>query len=270
MSPGAHNFAHIPYYSRVLDRHIFSPERSLHSIPGRNSSLSVHNHPIGLDLPHSDTRSVAVQDQEGESGTGNGLVNTAEDATSISHPCAEMNHTSSHALTSCDTHAENKIPRPRGALGKPTGGGYSLLAILGWSPMDYKATQNLARTELNPTKSFKLQDPQMVEELCHKVSTSVPRTISLLLTIHKADEKFPILKKYIDRWATKDFVATFLKYSSLTARLSAKQPAEEPQSSTKDNDQPASSRKHKHSVRFTDGESQESVPTKREKLGTEV
>ncbi|KAF8576192.1 hypothetical protein K439DRAFT_1278960, partial [Ramaria rubella] len=90
------------------------------------------------------------------------------------------------------------IPKPRGALGKPTGGGYPLVAILGWSLMDYKATQeylqNLARTELDPTKSFKLQDPQMVEEICHK-----------------ADEKFPILKKYIDHWATKDFVATFLK-----------------------------------------------------------
>ena len=36
---------------------------------------------------------------------------------------------------------EDSIPKPKGSAGKPSHGGYSLQAALGWSTADYKAVQ---------------------------------------------------------------------------------------------------------------------------------
>lgn len=210
MAPGARYFHHIPYSTPVLDRHVFSPERSLSPPPDRESRSPIPPQekclaPGELNYLGTTSKGHVNQNVMRDDDIILMLPSGTSDIGSDSEDMSSVTLTPPPSL--CDNMSEDAVPKPKGPLGKPSGGGYSLPAALAWSTKDYKEAQEylhgLARERLDISKSFSSQDPDTIEQLCRM-----------------ADERFPILKRYVDRWATKDFFATFLKNSSQKARSS--------------------------------------------------
>ncbi|KAF8586149.1 hypothetical protein K439DRAFT_1341743, partial [Ramaria rubella] len=89
------------------------------------------------------------------------------------------------------------IPKPPESVGKPKNGGYLLSSILDWDPIDYRVVQKyvhvLAEEYLDLEAPYDLQNLHMLTLVCQK-----------------ADKKFLMLRQYADRWATKDFLKTYL------------------------------------------------------------
>lgn len=113
MAPGAHNLHYVPYFPPVMGWHVFSPEHSFQIPPSE---------------PESSVWESDLSDESKETLT----EITTRPITSDSFDLGSLDH---HAY-------EDTIPKPKGLLGKPSGGGYySLSKALGWMSVDYKAVQ---------------------------------------------------------------------------------------------------------------------------------
>ncbi|KAH6911745.1 hypothetical protein BKA70DRAFT_1423499 [Coprinopsis sp. MPI-PUGE-AT-0042] len=90
------------------------------------------------------------------------------------------------------------IPEPDGEAGRPGRGGYNLQQKLDWAPGLYQAVRNFAKQRVGETldrsKPFTAQDPVQVQAVIVEMLAS-----------------FPILKRYEDNWASKDFIRGCLK-----------------------------------------------------------
>ncbi|KAF8576921.1 hypothetical protein K439DRAFT_1622507 [Ramaria rubella] len=84
---------------------------------------------------------------------------------------------------------DDSIPKPPGSVGKPKNGGYSLLSVLDWDPIDYHAVQK----------------HHTIFKLAHANAGL------------SEDKKFLMLRQCADHGATKDFLKMYLQ-NTLTFR----------------------------------------------------
>ncbi|KAH6885509.1 hypothetical protein BKA70DRAFT_1237096 [Coprinopsis sp. MPI-PUGE-AT-0042] len=91
------------------------------------------------------------------------------------------------------------IPEPDGEVGRPGRGGYSLEAKLDWPPGLYQETftKKAVQDTLDPSKPFTSQDQVQVQAVITKMLA-----------------KFPILRRYDNSWASRDFIKGCLKNAS--------------------------------------------------------
>ncbi|KAG2741025.1 hypothetical protein P692DRAFT_201727322, partial [Suillus brevipes Sb2] len=90
------------------------------------------------------------------------------------------------------------IPRPPGALSKPTAGGYALKDALGWEDATYKYVQKVLH-------SICLNHLEVARPY-HEQSTS-----ALTKYCVAALKEFPALANYVDHWPARDFAKMYMK-----------------------------------------------------------
>ncbi|KIJ50295.1 hypothetical protein M422DRAFT_27338 [Sphaerobolus stellatus SS14] len=90
-----------------------------------------------------------------------------------------------------------RISKPPGRVGKPNHGGYSLRKALGWEDELYDAVHAYFRkivSEQELKAVYSQQDPDVIMAICED-----------------AKNEYPILARYNDDWASKDFLYALFK-----------------------------------------------------------
>lgn len=76
----------------------------------------------------------------------------------------------------------------------------------------------MVKANLDVRLSISFQDPSAVAAICDKVFFFIPRHGTILNDYFQVSRKFPMLGDYENDWPTRDFVQSFLKYSSSQER----------------------------------------------------
>ena len=193
----------VPYFAPVLDRHVFSPERSLSPLPqlqqdkvpsylSDNSDDMLAEHHVRKELLSSSLH-VAIW-----------LCSLLLIPTAGDEEDQEDSATSNNFESFNPSNNEDTIPKPQGHVGKPGNGGYSLQTVLKWDEADYKAVQvsaklptswvpndnslqeclrELTKEHLDFSKAFNAQDPGVIATLCDQVPLFKTGSIIIKATI---------------------------------------------------------------------------------------
>ncbi|KIJ23488.1 hypothetical protein M422DRAFT_275912 [Sphaerobolus stellatus SS14] len=116
--------------------------------------------------------------------------------------CPEPDNSNIEPSSDSEGIPENrKIPKPKGEVGHPGGNGYSLSNELRWDKTVYEAVQKgvhrLADAHLNNNFGISKQDDR-----------------DIWIVLKKANQEFPILRKYVAYWPARNMVKLYLKTSS--------------------------------------------------------
>ncbi|KIJ47659.1 hypothetical protein M422DRAFT_248668 [Sphaerobolus stellatus SS14] len=198
--------------------HLFSPyskARVSRTFPPITNQLSLtpERSPSPPYLTLNRTFSVSVD--EGADCISNAGVTVVQSASrqSSSHSplssdnnCPEPYNSNIEPSSDSEGIPENrKIPKPKGEVGHPGGNGYSLSNELKWDKTVYEAVQKgvhrLADAHLNNNFGISKQDDK-----------------DIWIVLKKANQEFPILRKYVAYWPAQDMVKLYLKTSSERAR----------------------------------------------------
>ncbi|KAF6746088.1 hypothetical protein DFP72DRAFT_855729 [Ephemerocybe angulata] len=112
------------------------------------------------------------------------------------------------------------IPKPEGELNRPGRGGYSLKEKLAdWEPGMYDEVQVIiALPQLPTTMAYLTMQKSAKEEIRRKLRPELPYREQVADEVdaicEKLRESYPILRRYEDDWAGRDFIKGLLKNSA--------------------------------------------------------
>ncbi|THH26511.1 hypothetical protein EUX98_g7678 [Antrodiella citrinella] len=168
------------------------------SPPADRSSVEYYNRATQSSTSDSD---VEISEVNSASITSQHIPQSLCSRSNSDHTASGSHHameTRSHQRHSGHTQVESLlIPKPKGALGRPNGGGYSLRTALRWSDRSYHDVywfvKELAKGEMKPGVSF----------------TRQPACAFAIIKDMSAD-LYPFLEKYEDLWPVDDFIRSSL------------------------------------------------------------
>ncbi|EAU84999.2 hypothetical protein CC1G_04095 [Coprinopsis cinerea okayama7 len=158
------------FYPPNTNRICFPPERPP-SPPIQGEGVLITNRTIFPRNPDADTQTCQADDQGSESVLDQSL-NLSPITRDILPPRALTPY---FPFKSVEDSRRPKPPQPRGPVGKPGSGGYSLPDTLKWDPQSYRDVQNAL----------------------HRIANAVTL--------------FPFLKLYERAWPAQGFAETYLK-----------------------------------------------------------
>ncbi|KAG2017315.1 hypothetical protein CC2G_006833 [Coprinopsis cinerea AmutBmut pab1-1] len=181
------------FYPPNTNRICFPPERPP-SPPIQGEGVLITNRTIFPRNPDADTQTCQADDQGSESVLDQSL-NLSPITRDILPPRALTPY---FPFKSVEDSRRPKPPQPRGPVGKPGSGGYSLPDTLKWDPQSYRDVQNA----LHRIANVRLRGHRTYEQ--HDVSQRNQY-------IHDAVTLFPFLKLYERAWPAQGFAETYLK-----------------------------------------------------------